>query len=360
MYIKEEYSNAVFYGDLEKNGMNGIEYWVALNLKNSTTRIFTEITRISRTAIRMIYNDKSREEVIKIVSKETFSKAKARYTLKLYDEGKDYIQDIDSNTIQDDTNQISDKEVRDFLLTALMNIRKNKPQSFREERIIVKGFCGLLGITDERYQYNASILLEDGYIEEGPGRMHIGDGGVYITSPGVSYLEEKKSVPRKPKISTTNDDGHNSSSDSREFKYDVAISFAGEDRNIAEQIATELRNRNVEVFYDNFEVENLWGKNLYEYLSHIYTNAAKYCVLLLSESYAKKSWTTLERRSAQARAFREKNEYILPIRLDGTEIPGLLETIGYLSLDKNNPTKEKINKIVDSIIKKLEKFNEYG
>ena len=57
---------------------------------------------------------------------------------------------------------------------------------------------------------------------------------------------------------------------------------------------------------------------------------ARYCVMFLSEHYARKLWTNHERQSAQARAFEENEEYILPVRLDDTEIPGILRTVGYL------------------------------
>ena len=54
--------------------------------------------------------------------------------------------------------------------------------------------------------------------------------------------------------------------------------------------------------------------------------------MFLSEYYAQKVWTNHERESAQARAFEENREYILPVRLDDTEIPGILPTVGYLDL----------------------------
>ena len=50
------------------------------------------------------------------------------------------------------------------------------------------------------------------------------------------------------------------------------------------------------------------------------------------EYYAAKTWTNHERKSPQARVFGEKKEYILPIRIDDTEIPGLPETVGFTSL----------------------------
>jgi len=121
-------------------------------------------------------------------------------------------------------------------------------------------------------------------------------------------------------------------SDSRKnIFYDVAISFAGEDRRHARSLADELVRRGVSVFYDEFERSSLWGRDLYTYLIDIYQNRAYFCVAFLSKHYAKKLWASHERRAAQARAFREQGEYLLPIRLDSTEIPGMLPTTGYLT-----------------------------
>lgn len=131
-------------------------------------------------------------------------------------------------------------------------------------------------------------------------------------------------------------------------QYDIAISFAGEDRNIASEYANKLKRNRVSVFYDNFENENLWGKDLYEKLDEIYRKQAKYCVMFISSHYAKKLWTSHERKSAQARAFKENKEYILPVKLDDTEVPGIRETIGYLDLRTMS-----IDELVSITLKKL-------
>lgn len=114
-------------------------------------------------------------------------------------------------------------------------------------------------------------------------------------------------------------------------KFDVALSFAGEQREYAEQIAVLLRGFGVKVFYDNFEQSELWGKDLYQYLHNIYFNAS-YTVPLISNDYVKKLWTKHELRAMQARAFQENGEYILPIYTDDSELPGLPKTIGYVDL----------------------------
>ncbi len=121
------------------------------------------------------------------------------------------------------------------------------------------------------------------------------------------------------------------------YEYDVALSFAGENRAYVEEVANSLKMKGVKVFYDLFDEANLWGKNLYEYLSEIYQNKARYTVLFISGFYNQKLWTNHERVSMQARAFQESREYILPARFDDTEIPGILKTVGYIDLKNKSP-----------------------
>ena len=93
----------------------------------------------------------------------------------------------------------------------------------------------------------------------------------------------------------------------------------------------------IRTFYDQYEKVNLWGKDLYAHLNEIYQNMCRYCVIFVSEEYAAKVWTNRERQSAQARAIEEKREYILPARFDDTQIPGLLDTVGYIDLSETSP-----------------------
>src|SRR5260370_32845644 len=53
------------------------------------------------------------------------------------------------------------------------------------------------------------------------------------------------------------------------FQYDVALSFAGEDRGIVESIARQLVDCDVKVFYDEFVTHELWGKDLFQHLSAV-------------------------------------------------------------------------------------------
>lgn len=117
-----------------------------------------------------------------------------------------------------------------------------------------------------------------------------------------------------------------------EFEYDVAVSFAGENRATAERFAELLKAEGFSVFYDFWNKADLWGRNLYLHLAEVYSKKARYCVMFLSAAYAKKAWPRHEMQAAQERAFRENEEYILPVRIDDTALPGIGETVAYLDL----------------------------
>lgn len=130
--------------------------------------------------------------------------------------------------------------------------------------------------------------------------------------------------------------------------YDFTISFAGQDREYAENIVIGLKSKGATVFYDNDEQADLLGKDLYEHLITIYRDSARYCVMLISEHYQNRLWTNHERKAAQSRAFRSSSEYILPIRLDDSDMTSLLDTVGYLDYKRMGN-----EKVVSVLISKL-------
>jgi hypothetical protein len=116
----------------------------------------------------------------------------------------------------------------------------------------------------------------------------------------------------------------------RSCDYDVALSFAGEDREYVEKVAEALKEKGVRTFYDRYEQASLWGNDLYGALDEVYRIKAHLCLMFISKHYVSKVWTSHERKSAQARALTEESEYILPIRFDESEVPGLRPTVSYL------------------------------
>lgn len=133
------------------------------------------------------------------------------------------------------------------------------------------------------------------------------------------------------------------------YDYDVAFSFAGEDRRIVESLANRLKQQNVSVFYDRDQQASTWGENLQEYLADVYVKQARFCIMFISRAYAEKMWTRHERRAAMARAMTQKRAYILPIRLDQTELEGLLPSVAYINFSDH--TEEEV---VGMILEKLD------
>lgn len=72
------------------------------------------------------------------------------------------------------------------------------------------------------------------------------------------------------------------------YSYDVAISFAGEDRKFAEAVANGLREAGVNVFYDDFYASDLWGEDLSVSLRKVYHEASQFCIMVLSGPYGQR------------------------------------------------------------------------
>ncbi|MDP8163226.1 TIR domain-containing protein [Pasteurella skyensis] len=138
----------------------------------------------------------------------------------------------------------------------------------------------------------------------------------------------------------------------KKYPFDVAISFAGQDREIAEQLSDHLIELGLTVFYDKLEEHKLLGKNLFQYLQEIYKDSAQTCIVLISQHYMKKPWTLHELEQIQARIFEARVngeiEYLLPVRIDDTEIPGINSIIGYLDIREKS-----ISEVAKIIYKKI-------
>ncbi|MBP6821556.1 MAG: TIR domain-containing protein [Acidobacteria bacterium] len=136
--------------------------------------------------------------------------------------------------------------------------------------------------------------------------------------------------------------------DKEGFDYDVALSFSGSDREYAERLSDELRLNGIAVFYDRSEQWNLWGRNLQLHLAELYRIRARYCIVLMSTNYFTSRWTKVELEAALAHEFERGDTYILPLRLDDTELSGLLPTRAFV-----DARRESIESIVVMVKSKL-------
>ncbi|WP_343954414.1 TIR domain-containing protein, partial [Tsukamurella spumae] len=93
-------------------------------------------------------------------------------------------------------------------------------------------------------------------------------------------------------------------------EYDVALTFAGEDRKYAEHLRDALEDLGHVVFYDFAEQHRIIGQDVEKYLGPIYRSNSRYVVAILGEMYGRKRWTLFENDQYKDRY--EKGE-VLPI-----------------------------------------------
>jgi hypothetical protein len=99
-----------------------------------------------------------------------------------------------------------------------------------------------------------------------------------------------------------------------EHAYDVALSFAGEDREVAESLVAELRELGHAVFYDLSEQHEIVANDVEDYLRPIYESGSRFVVVLLGPQYGVRRWTLFEASSYRPRIDRG---HVIPVRSTG-------------------------------------------
>jgi len=117
-------------------------------------------------------------------------------------------------------------------------------------------------------------------------------------------------------------------------KFKIAVSFAGRNRKIVEEVAFSLRDelgKNT-VFYDNFYKAQLAQPNLDLLLQKIYSQNSELNVIFLSLDYVKKEWCGIEFRAIRELIKMGQSSKIMLLRFDDVNIKGLFSIDGYLDI----------------------------
>lgn len=141
--------------------------------------------------------------------------------------------------------------------------------------------------------------------------------------------------------------------ESSTYKYDFALSFAGEDRNVVTMISDALNEKKINVFYDEYYEADMIGKKLSKYFQNKFGSETKFVVVFISKYYPIKDWTNFEFSIARDEAKLRKEEYILPVKLDDTKILGIHDDIGYIDYRTKGLTGT-----IRLLLEKLKKANE--
>jgi hypothetical protein len=139
----------------------------------------------------------------------------------------------------------------------------------------------------------------------------------------------------------------------RRFKYDVTFSFAEENHVVVEEVIYHLRSKELNYYYYKEDLIEEWGKELSKHLSGIYKRQSRLCVIFISDHYKKKVWTKHELENARKRSIKDIHGYILPFKIDDTELTEISPTIKYLSLEQVDA-----KKLAEAIYKKVTEHKE--
>lgn len=132
------------------------------------------------------------------------------------------------------------------------------------------------------------------------------------------------------------------------FKYDVAISVAEEDKDVAKQIVAALKKKSIPYYYYEDDTAGNWGEYIMNLTKDAYGKHARYILLITSRIYVEKYWSGVELQVAVSSFVRGKPR-VLQLRLDNTPVDSISKHQVYLEWN-NNP--EEIAGILEEKIKR--------
>lgn len=137
----------------------------------------------------------------------------------------------------------------------------------------------------------------------------------------------------------------------RDFDFDFALSFAGENRFIARSIADQLEILDCSVFYDAYFEANYLGKAWHKSFMDVFSDKSRFVVCLLDKHHLEKIWPTFER---ECFAPRVPEAAVIPIYLDDTSFPGIPRDIVGISFKVGTSAEAELdNRVTDEIVFKL-------
>jgi hypothetical protein len=121
--------------------------------------------------------------------------------------------------------------------------------------------------------------------------------------------------------------------------YDLAFSFAGENRDYVERTKIACERLGLKVFYDKDKNNEWWGKNFIREQRKVYGSKTRHFVPFISPAYFEKSIPSDEFESALMTAVERGDGYILPVIIGRPNIPAdrLHRHTHYLRAEKYTP-----------------------
>jgi len=136
----------------------------------------------------------------------------------------------------------------------------------------------------------------------------------------------------------------------RDYQFDFAISFAGENRDLARMIAEQLEALDASVFFDEYFETNYLGKTWRNEFKAIFGERARFVVCLLDRFHSDKIWPTFER---ECFAPRVSEGAVIPIYLDDTKFVGIPSDAVGVKFHPSGDSTKLANEVTDQISFKL-------
>ncbi len=133
--------------------------------------------------------------------------------------------------------------------------------------------------------------------------------------------------------------------------FDFAFSFAGEDRDVVQEIYNKLTAEGINIFYDYAYQSKLIGQDLYRGLRELYRNKARFIVCFVSEHYTKNIWTNLEFTAIKERLIATffASDFLIPIIIGETEmLKDIPDFIGFYNHRSVQETVKILNEKINS------------
>ncbi|OYU18505.1 MAG: hypothetical protein CFE34_10265 [Rhodobacteraceae bacterium PARR1] len=136
----------------------------------------------------------------------------------------------------------------------------------------------------------------------------------------------------------------------QDFEWDIAVSFAGENRALAGFIEQQLRELDISVFYDrNYEDNYLGGLWSQQFLD-IFAHKSRLVVAILDRHHKEKVWPTFERDCFAARV--QQGE-VIPIILDDTVFPGVPKDLVSIHFKFAGDVAAQKESIIDDVVLRI-------
>jgi hypothetical protein len=136
----------------------------------------------------------------------------------------------------------------------------------------------------------------------------------------------------------------------RDIEYDFAISFAGENRDLAREIARQLGILDAHVFYDEHFEANFLGRVWSAQFERIFGRDSRLVVCLLDKHYREKIWPTFERECFLPRV---PDGDVIPIFLDDTVFVGIPKDLIGITFKRDGNVEAERSRVTDEIAFKL-------